>query len=147
MDLRIEDYTRYALSTQSVNSFNQQHHIDQSGSISAPYDHATVLDFVPKPNAFSDLFQLDQRKRWAYFPVPDGFDHQRGYFFGSYRPAEEDELHLDTVGGVNCQTPNLKETKAREREKMALQDVCLLKKQLREDHSYIIGRMQQFVQG
>ncbi len=141
--LGMEDYSRYALGTKTAESFKSEYGIRNFGETEFISSHVRVLDLVPKEDAFDFLFQTKKKKRWAYFVPPRSFWEKRAFFFDHLDMPDLDEERIEAV---DCSDEEEKEENERQAEREALQRFCLLKKTLREDYAFLIGRIHEFMQ-
>lgn len=139
-------HSRYAVATEALESFNNTYHIGSSTDTRAISDHSLVLDYVPKPNAFAQLFKVDSKRRWAYFEAPANFDSQRVFFFRMDSVAK-DEADVARVSAIDVSHKDPQEQLQRSKEKYALSQFCELKVGLREDCNYIMGCLLRYVKG
>lgn len=140
-------HSRYATDVQKVEAFKDDYSIKNFTDTRIVSDHAKVLDYVPKPDAFVWLFGINQRRRWAYFGPPANFNHTRVFFFQSFDSLEADEADSERVKSINVTSGDIREQNTRQKEKKIMDDFCKVKIQLREDYNYIIGRIHEFVPG
>lgn len=134
----LDMHSRYAVDTTAFELFKGQYHISDFTNTRAISDHAMVLDYVPKPGAFVQLFPVDAKRRCAYFEMPSHFGDKRLYFFNK-DPIEKDEADLQKIHSIQT-------SKQHTHEKAVLEKFCKLKIDLKEDYNYIIGRIHHFVQ-
>jgi hypothetical protein len=140
-------HSRYAIDVQESESFKGDYNIASLMDTRTVSDHAKVLDYVPKPDAFDWLFGVNIRRRWAYFAPPQNFNQTRLFFFESFDSLEADEADLERTKSIDCSSPDIREQEAREKEKRIVDDFCDIKIQLREDYNFIMGRIHEFVRG
>lgn len=140
-------HSRYAVDTAALESFKGKYHIGDFTDTQAISDHAKILDYVPKPDAFALLFKVDWKRRWAYFDTPANFDNQRVFFFKSMDSVEKDEADIRRVSAIDVSHQDQQEQLQRSKEKEILEKICELKVELREDYNHIMGCVLRYVKG
>lgn len=140
-------HSRYAIDIQETESFKGDYKIPNLTDTRMVSDHAKVLDYVPKPDAFDWLFGINIKRRWAYFAPPKNFNQTRLFFFESFDSLEADEADLERTKSIDCSSSNPQEQKKRSKEKKIVDDFCVIKIKLREDYNFIMGRIHEFVRG